>query len=258
MVEKEPEGKPRMESSLLLGSLADEQPSSEQTHGGSEESPSGSLGKGTSASQKRKNKKKNKNKTLPDSELHNALSSLSSAPSSLECSLTPNTADVKIPLEESQHSEETTSTSDESLTHPVSKEDMDNRTSDHNINVTPSEDESTGSSTEYQNSGMKRSLPESEVRHSNTTEVIEEPKRQKSASGSKKAKLEAAVGKNVSEEGEKTCTPVEESGEEKRGSATAGNQRQQSGKKAGMQEITHEVPGVKQRNEVEVSGLVEL
>ncbi|XP_025026630.1 E3 ubiquitin-protein ligase RNF213, partial [Python bivittatus] len=123
---------------------------------------------------------------------------------------------------------------------------MDNRTSDHNINVTPSEDESTGSSTEYQNSGMKRSLPESEVRHSNTTEVIEEPKRQKSASGSKKAKLEAAVGKNVSEEGEKTCTPVEESGEEKRGSATAGNQRQQSGKKAGMQEITHEVPGVKQ------------
>ncbi|XP_063149004.1 E3 ubiquitin-protein ligase RNF213 [Candoia aspera] len=336
----EPEGKLQVESSPLLGSFVDEQPSSKQTHGTPEESPSGRLGKGTSASRKRKNRKKNK-KTLPDSELHNALSSSNSAPSSLDCSLTPDSADVRIPLEESQHSEaklidlmpstgdssghirnssfyadqgqefvgrteiqaqsehnnnngavsqpliatvtgekmekessrmvviagkqkdpskkqcatnsvgpsqlseNTSNILDESLTQPVSKGNMDNRSSDFNVNVTSSEEKSRGSSTEHQNAEMKRALPESEVGHSNTTEVIEEAKQQ-SASGSKKAKLEAAKGENVSEKGEKICTPVEESGKKRRGSVASGNQKQQSRKKADAQEINHEDPAFRQ------------
>ncbi|KAG8129193.1 hypothetical protein E2320_015980, partial [Naja naja] len=146
MVEMEPEGELRPESSPLSGSFVDEQPSSEQTHGASEESPSGSLGKVTSASQKRaikavnvddwntldendnppsrkkqkenqclkegsklcpipqqKNMKRNKEKTSLD--MQSSMSSLSSAPSSLDCSLTSDVAAARIPVEECQHSE---------------------------------------------------------------------------------------------------------------------------------------------------------
>ncbi|XP_015672859.1 uncharacterized protein LOC107288726 [Protobothrops mucrosquamatus] len=269
----EPDGELTVESSPLSGSLVNEQPSSEQMPGASE-----SLGKGTSASQKRKNRKRNKKKTSPDSELHSSLSSLSSAPSSLDCSLTPDVANVRIPVEESQHSEtksidlmpsiedssgqirntsfradqgqefvsrteiqnqlvqnkkndaisqpavtavtgekmeedssrkvdiigeqrdtskkqcatssvgpgqlseNITNISNESVMQPVSKGDTDSRSSDLNVNVTSTEGEKTGSSIEYQNSGMKRCLPKSEVKNSSSTEVTEEAKQQKSAS----------------------------------------------------------------------------
>ncbi|XP_058026835.1 E3 ubiquitin-protein ligase RNF213 isoform X2 [Ahaetulla prasina] len=350
MVEMEPEGELKLESSLSSGSFVDEQPSSEQTHGASEESPSGSLGKVMSASQKRKNRKRNKKKTSPDSELHNSLSSLSSAPSSLDCSLTPDVADVKIPVEESQHSEtksigltpstddssgqisntsfhadqgqefvsraeiqnqseqnkkndaesqpavtavtgekmkednsrkidivgeqidpskkqcatssvgpgqlseNTSNISDESLMQPVAKGDTDSRSSDLNVNVTSTEEKGSGSSTEPQNSGTKRSLPESEVKNSNSTEVTEEPKQQ--SSDSKKAKLNEAKQENVSEKGQKICTPVEESGQERRDSADAGNQRPQiRNKKATGEERNHEVSAVKQNQTDSENGI---
>ncbi|XP_034268690.1 E3 ubiquitin-protein ligase RNF213 [Pantherophis guttatus] len=334
MVEMEPEGEP---SSLSSGSFMDEQPSSEQTHGASEESPSGSLGKVTSASQKRKNRKRNKKKTFLDGELHSSFSSLSSAPSSLDCSLTPEVADARIPVEESQHpkakstdlrpstddgsgqisntsfhadqgqefvsraetqnqseqnkkndvesqpavtavtgekmkednsrkadivgeqidpskkqcatssvgpgqfSQNTSNISDGSVMQPVSKGDTDSISSDLNVNVTSTEEKSSGSSIEHQNSGTKRSLPESEVKSSNSTE---ETKQQ--SSNSKKAKLNAAKQENVSEKGQKICTPVEESGQERRESADAGNQRPQTRNKTSAEERNHEVPAVKQ------------
>lgn len=53
VVEMEADGELRLEGSPLSGSFVNEQPSSEQMPGASEESLSGSLGKGTSASQKR-------------------------------------------------------------------------------------------------------------------------------------------------------------------------------------------------------------
>ncbi|XP_039201899.1 E3 ubiquitin-protein ligase RNF213-like isoform X2 [Crotalus tigris] len=385
----EPDGDLRVQSSPLSGSLVNEQPSSEQMPGASEESLSGSLGKGTTASQKRvsraiktlnvgdwdmlddsdnppsrkkrrenlclkedsklcpvpqqKNRKRNK-KTSPDSELHSSLSSLSSAPSSLDCSLTPDVANVRIPVEESQNSEaksidlmpsiedssgqirntsfhayqgqefvsrteiqnqpeqnkkndavsqpavtavtekkmeedssrkvdivgeqrdtskkqcatssvgpgqlseNTTNISNERVTQPVSKGDTDSRSSDLNVNVTSTEEKKSGSSTEYQNYGTKRSLPESEVKNSNSTEVTEEAKQQKSASNSKKAKVNAAQQEYVSEKGQKICTPVEESGGERRDSAAAGNQRPQRRNKASAEERNHEVPAVRQNH----------
>ncbi|XP_015680739.1 E3 ubiquitin-protein ligase RNF213 [Protobothrops mucrosquamatus] len=320
----EPDGELTVESSPLSGSLVNEQPSSEQMPGASE-----SLGKGTSASQKRKNRKRNKKKTSPDSELHSSLSSLSSAPSSLDCSLTPDVANVRIPVEESQHSEaksidlmpsiedssdqirntsfradqdqefvsrteiqnqpeqnkkndavsqpaviavtgekmeedssrkvdivgeqrdtskkqcatssvgpgqlseNTTNISNESVMQPVSKGDTESRSSDLNVNVTSTEEKNSGSSTEYQNCGTKRSLPESKMKNNNSTEVKEEAKQQKS---SKKEK----------EKGQKIRTPVEESGEKRRDSAAAGNQRPQTRNKASAEERNHEVPAVKQ------------
>ncbi|KAK9407005.1 putative E3 ubiquitin-protein ligase-like, partial [Crotalus adamanteus] len=219
VVEMEPDGDLRVQSSPLSGSLVNEQPSSEQMPGASEESLSGSLGKGTTASQKRKNRKRNK-KTSPDSELHSSLSSLSSAPSSLDYSLTPD----------------------------VANGDTDSRSSDLNVNVTSMEEKKSGSSTEYQNYGTKRFLPESEVKNSNSTEVMEEAKQQKSASNSKKAKVNAAQQKYVSEKGQKICTPVEESGGERRDSAAAGNQRPQRRNKASVEERNHEVPAVRQNH----------
>ncbi|ETE73598.1 Srp40, partial [Ophiophagus hannah] len=50
-----------------------------------------------------KNRKRNKEKTSPD--MQSSFSSLSSAPSSLDCSLTSDVAAARIPVEESQHSE---------------------------------------------------------------------------------------------------------------------------------------------------------
>ncbi|XP_026523023.1 E3 ubiquitin-protein ligase RNF213 [Notechis scutatus] len=336
----EPEGELRPESSPLSGSFVDEQPSSEQTHGASEESPSGSFKKVTSASQKRKNRKRNKKKTSPDAQ--SSFSSLSSAPSSLDCSLTPDMADARIPVEESQHSEaksidlmsftddssdhirnasfhadqgqefvsraeiqnqseqnkkndaesqpavtavtgekmeedssrkvdivaeqidpskkqcaissvgpgqfsqNTSNISDGTVMQPVSKGHTDSRSSDLNVNVTSTEEKGSGSSIEHQNCGMKRSLPESEVKNSNSTEVTEEAKQQ-SSSDSKKAKLNVAKQENISEKGQKICTPVEESGQERGDSADAGNQKPQTrNKKASAEEKNREVSAVKQ------------
>lgn len=84
-----------------------------------------------------------------------------------------------------QLSENTTNISNESVMQPVSKGDTDSRSSDLNVNVTSMEEKKSGSSTEYQNCGMKRFLPESEVKNSNSTEVTKEATQQKSASSSK-------------------------------------------------------------------------
>lgn len=63
-----------------------------------------------------------------------------------------------------------------------------------------------------------------------------------------KVKLNAAKQENVSEKGQKICTPVEESGQERRDSADGGNQRPQArDKKASAEERNHEVPAIKQK-----------
>lgn len=84
-----------------------------------------------------------------------------------------------------QLSENTTNISNESVIQPVSKGNTDSRSSDLNVNVTSTEEKKSGSSTEYQNCGTKRSLPESKMKNNNSTEVKEEAKQQKSASSSK-------------------------------------------------------------------------
>lgn len=84
-------------------------------------------------------------------------------------------------VESGQLPQNTSSISDGSVTQPVSKGDTDGRSSDLIVNLTSTEEKGSGSSSEHENSGMKRSFPESEGKNSNSKVVTEEAKQQRSS-----------------------------------------------------------------------------
>ncbi|XP_053146867.1 E3 ubiquitin-protein ligase RNF213-like isoform X2 [Hemicordylus capensis] len=90
----------------------------------------------------------------------------------------------------------------------VSKRAAENISSDNHLKVESSENKEIQRSTENQTQGIKKSLPESELGQNCKTRVEQETKQQRSASVSKKAKLEMTKEERACEK-EETTAPVE-------------------------------------------------